>query len=226
VEIADSEIARNVVSGSVADRRGAGIAVVDSNDVTIDRSLLAENGEMEFGLWGGGISVGGGSEVTITNTTISSNRCQFGVGLYVDGGEVSLYHVTIAGNEGSDASSRAVWLPGGTVSFHNTVFAENRAVDGVLRNCHDYDAATSLGGNVGVMEGSPEYDCGIENPAKTGDSIEDPAVQPLADNGGFTRTHAIDSTSAAEGLATDCHDVDQRGVERSAPCDSGAFELP
>lgn len=65
-------------------------------------------------------------------------------------------------------------------------------------------AATSLGGNAGTMEGSPDYDCGIENSAKGGDSLDDPMVLPLGDDGGVTRTHAIDSTSAAprDGLPT------------------------
>lgn len=226
VEVRGSEVVRNVVSGEAGDRRGAGIAIVDSSEVSIDQSLVAQNSEMEFGLWGGGISVTGTSGVTITNTTISSNRCQFGVGLFVEGGDVSLNHVTIASNEGTDASARGVWLPGGSVSFENSLFADNRAVDGTLRNCHDNDAATSLGGNAGEMEGSPDYDCGIDEPAATGDILDDPAIAPLAENGGFTRTHAIEASSPAEGLATKCLDVDQRGEMRSSPCDSGAFELP
>ena len=52
-------------------------------------------------------------------------------------------------------------------------------------------------------------------------------LHPLADNGGVTLTHAINSDSAANnaGDPDHCLDRDQRGVERSQEaCDAGAFE--
>jgi len=52
-------------------------------------------------------------------------------------------------------------------------------------------------------------------------------VLPLADNGGLTRTRGLtldsDMINAAD--QTLCEPVDQRGVERTGPCDIGAFEV-
>jgi hypothetical protein len=53
----------------------------------------------------------------------------------------------------------------------------------------------------------------------------DPRVLPLADNGGFTATHALDPTSPAIGNGNPaiCPPVDQRGVARTT-CWMGAYE--
>ena len=66
----------------------------------------------------------------------------------------------------------------------------------------------------------------------------DPTLEPLADNGGSTRTHAIAAgTAMHDGGAETCPDpqdffnpelaTDQRGLPRplGAACDIGAFEL-
>jgi hypothetical protein len=226
VGIVESEVSANSVGGEQTDRRGAGIAVVDGFDVSIESSLLAENTDAGAGLWGGGISIGGDTNASIENTTISSNACEFGTGLFVEGGIVDVSHTTIAANRGSNASSRGVWIPGGTVTFTNTLFAGNLTSESMERNCHDDGAGITGGGNIGPMEGSPEFDCGIEDPSDDGDSRADPLIRGLEDNGGFTRTHALDGSSPAIDLATDCLGTDQRGEVRSEPCESGAIEIP
>ena len=58
---------------------------------------------------------------------------------------------------------------------------------------------------------------------------EDPLLGPLQDNGGPTHTHAISAGSPALDLVPRrrlCANLDQRGVARSRPCDSGAYEVP
>jgi hypothetical protein len=63
----------------------------------------------------------------------------------------------------------------------------------------------------------------------------DPLLEPLADNGGLTLTHALRPGSPAIDRGTgvtsatffDCPKTDQRGVTRpmGMACDVGAFEL-
>ena len=57
--------------------------------------------------------------------------------------------------------------------------------------------------------------------------VADPGLEPLADNGGPTMTHALVSTSPARDTAANavCPAIDQRGVARiDGLCDVGAFE--
>jgi hypothetical protein len=58
----------------------------------------------------------------------------------------------------------------------------------------------------------------------------DPMLAPLADNGGPTETHALlPGSPALDAILSGgiCRAApDQRGVERTAPCDIGAFEAP
>jgi len=61
-----------------------------------------------------------------------------------------------------------------------------------------------------------------------GSMLVDPQLEPLADNGGSTRTHALLPDSVAVDAASDCGaSIDQRGIARpqGSACDIGAFEL-
>ncbi|MGB0132566.1 choice-of-anchor Q domain-containing protein [Dokdonella sp.] len=60
-----------------------------------------------------------------------------------------------------------------------------------------------------------------------GDTPDNYSLQPLADNGGPTKTRAIgnpDSEAINAGNPTYCEPVDQRGQARGALCDIGAYE--
>jgi hypothetical protein len=68
-------------------------------------------------------------------------------------------------------------------------------------------------------------DCGVDG----GNNIDaNPLLGPLADNGGFTMTHALGEGSQAidAGDPATCPDTDQRGVTRPQGdfCDMGAYE--
>jgi hypothetical protein len=59
--------------------------------------------------------------------------------------------------------------------------------------------------------------------------VAEPMLEPLADNGGPTKTFALAATSPAVGevpIAAECPAVDQRGVARpqGGACDAGAYE--
>ncbi|MCZ6768321.1 MAG: hypothetical protein O7D93_03645, partial [Acidobacteria bacterium] len=79
---------------------------------------------------------------------------------------------------------------------------------------------------------------GVTPPAvlADGDFTDDPLLDPLADNGGPTFTHALlpDSPAIDAGDNAACPDTDQRGLSRpidgnedgDAICDIGAYEFP
>ena len=97
-------------------------------------------------------------------------------------------------------------------------------------DCDLYDLAsfTSEGGN--ALGDDSVCEAGANDQAGG-----DYAIQPLADNGGPTRTHSLGAGSAAIDAADPpgCVDLDgdvlledQRGEPRTGLCDAGAVEAP
>jgi hypothetical protein len=95
------------------------------------------------------------------------------------------------------------------------------------RNVHSVRGKAQPRGYLDV-NGTPGDTCGFD---QEGDQVDVSAalldLQPLADNGGPTMTHAITADSAAFNAGTCEVDTDQRGVTRpqGAMCDVGAFEV-
>lgn len=127
--------------------------------------------------------------------------------------------------------------PGGRV--RNTLFVDNTADNGpndwnIQQHCsselaHDGRSlqfpARLTGANF-----FNDVTCfqGKSAPEQTADpQFRNPSLQPLADNGGPTRTMAITAASPARDAGASCPGLDQRGVARpqGAACDLGAFEL-
>jgi hypothetical protein len=102
-----------------------------------------------------------------------------------------------------------------------TLTVANSLVDG---DCSNDGVITSNGYNIE----SPGDTCGFDQQGdQSGVSAVLLDLQPLANNGGPTQTHAITTDSAAFNAGTCEVDEDQRGVTRpqGPACDVGAFEL-
>ena len=231
VEIIDSTISRNEAGDN-----GGGIATFSNGPLavlTLNRSTVDHN---EARISGGGI-YNFGSDVHITNSTISTNEITGtggGGGLFnedTQSSTMTLVNVTVAFNISSPLSSNsgihnASSIPD-QVSLRNTIVAENDPVD-----CSgEIDSA----GNNLDSDGT----CVLEG---TGDiSNGDAELGPLQDNGGYTETHAlltgsdaIDTGSNAGCAADPVDNTDQREELRpedgdntgSSICDIGAYEAP
>lgn len=85
-------------------------------------------------------------------------------------------------------------------------------------------AIDSAGGNVESPGNGCQFDQGSD---QTSVATVDLALGPLGSNGGLTPTIVPGPTSVAVGGALDtlCAPEDQRGVTRTAECESGAVEL-
>jgi hypothetical protein len=149
---------------------------------------------------------------SLTNVTVSGNQSSSGPVLaFAGAGSADLTHVTLADN-GVGVSIAA-----------ETGFALN-LVNTVLSG-----PATAV-----LCDGPAES---FTNSLATDDSCtgtatdaQDLALLPLAENGGPTRTHALQVGSVAIDAGGDCATVygvltDQRGVARDGSCDLGAFEF-
>ncbi len=200
-------IERTTFRGNVADSDSGAIENFTSPGVvlTIRDSLFVDNRAPGSG------AIENYSTMEITNTTFSQNQATSGSAGAIRGlagSTTTIVNATIAGN--SSTSGAGALGSDTSMTLRNSIVADNTGA-----NCSG--TFVSQGGNV-----VDDATCSLSQPS---DIQADPGLSPLADNGGPTQTHAISSGSPAIDRATGCPPQDQRGVPRSTPCDSGAFEL-
>ncbi len=229
-EALDSEISLNTSNGNGGGFWNAGL--LGSTPVAIlDRCLVVGN---ESNSNGGGIAAQRG-DFTAVNTTISGNTAKgYGGGVHCNTNDSAvLTHCTVTDNTADDEATGTtdgggVSVINGTLSIANTLIAENRTPSVDPQNGSGY--VVSLGYNL------LDDTTGMTLAGDTATVIvaPDAMIGPLANNGGFTRTHALDPGSPAIDAAdpNDLTDEDQRAVARpidgdgdgEALTDIGAFE--
>lgn len=215
--IAGSTIAGNEAVSTVDLRwqRGGGIGYMGPS-ARIRHSTIEGNYTTGDG---GGLHHQGPS-LRLANSTISGNTAARGAGGLEDISPTVLDHVTIAFNRGGTVGG-AMFHRGG--ELHNSIVSDNSTDEGVHADLAT-ENGQSMGGDHNVIGSS-----GGTVPADT--LSIDPMLLPLADNGGPTRTHALDPASRAidAGEAVPGLRFDQRGAgfrRKSGPAsDIGAFEV-
>lgn len=229
-----TEIVDSTIDGNTSASDGGGIRIWGCcGYVDIFESTISNNSAQN----GGGIYNTAGydfGEVNARNVTISSNYAHFqGGGIYNEGdgessGEMYLNHVTIYRNEAqAEGGGGGIFdgtppePPPGTVEYRNSIIAKNSYED------------CSGGGGGPISDGNNligDQSCDTtESDIATGEGRIDPRLEPLRDNGGPTKTHALLPGSPAidEADGENCPDADQRGLTRptGAQCDIGAYEV-
>ena len=235
-------IDKSTFSDNQADKNGGAIA--NQIDLTITNSTFSNN---TAGVHGGGISFKPfdvAFTTHITNSTLSGNRAkQNGGAIYFQNdGSLSLNNVTITANiADSDKSSPGDGDGGGffensdsEATFQNTILSGNSDEGGEAPNC---------GGDIaGNHLNSQDYNliqdttgCTIGGTTTNNITGQNANLAALADNGGDTKTHALNTGSPAidKGNPAGCNDhnatlltTDQRSETRpvNGRCDIGAFE--
>ncbi len=215
----DSEI-----SGNRGDLSGA-LYVLGGASVTLRRTLVANNASRNAGAFE--LNVGG--DVLLENVTLSGNAGEPGA-ILVDGQtRLLIVNSTITGNHaliGVGTWGAILDMHGGfgRTTLRNTILAGN----GPGVGADDCSNATSLGGNlIGSTRG-----CNLASVPS--DQLDVAAgLSPLADHGGFSRTHLPGPNAIDHAIADGCMATDQRGFPRpvdgdgdgSAGCDVGAVEI-
>ena len=252
-----------VTSNSIAGTGSRGGGVFSLSDLTLISSTVSNNST--DGGPGGGIDSFSGT-VTLIGSTVSGNSTagNFGTGGGVSSfsGNILLTNSTVSGNSTLGSLSNGGGISsGGTVTLSNSTVTDNHTKGGNSRGggiSNNNDTVTLhntiLAGNTAVG-GNPDLDSGtgalIVNFSLIGTGItpdaggsgnlfsDDPLLGPLVNNGGFTKTHALLSSSPAidagdPSITFDASLLDQRGgpfvrvfddaVAAGNRIDIGAFE--
>ena len=180
-------------------------AVLNIEDSTIN-SNYAING------YGGGV-INSQSTLNIKNSTITLNSANLGgaVSNNDKDANITLTHVTIALNSATQNT-------GALLNYQGNIDITNSLIEG---KCNNQGEINSFGGNIE----SPSNTCSLNN---TDDlyEISELLLKGLENNGGYTKTMALDEQSIALNRAKEsyCLFADERGEKRTE-CDSGAFEM-
>ncbi len=200
---------------------GGGLAVFSNGSLTLTASTVQSNTAANYG---GGIFNNGGV-MALDNSTLSGNWAA-GLGGSDGGGaldqfgaqsRMTLNNSTIANNTAANLSTSGLWVEGGAVlTATNSLIANNGLTNNLATPGGTF---VSLGNNL-----SNDWN---GQPILPSDKTGNPLLEPLANNGGATWTHAllsgspaIDSANPATALPTD-----QRGYSRQGPPDIGAYEF-
>ena len=206
----------------------AGGVYLQGTQITMTNSSVSNNTANNVG----GMFIGPGSVLNLTNVTAAKNTAVTGLGggLFIDNNvSGKILNSTIVSNRTPGPYSFGGGIAGGSANLllGNTIIANNIVGNGYNPiNCTQ--KLGNLGGNIQypfIRQGGDSDDAN----ALCSDGVikADPLLGPLQDNGGPTLTMApaSDSPAASQGY-NNCPATDQRGQTRKIPCTLGAYELP
>lgn len=226
----------STIDGNFASLSGGGLSISSGSTVTITASTISSNSAA----WhGGGIFHSTGSDLWLVNSTLSGNLSARDGGGIANNGSLDLSNVTITGNTAdSDANGSGdgggVSNSGPVAHLRNGLLAGNTDSDGQSPDCEG--TLTSVGYNLLGNNAGCTFSAAAGDQVGTAASPIDPLLGPLRDNGGQTRTHALQKGSPAidAGNPAGCADssgallvTDQRGAVRpsNGVCDIGSYEF-
>ncbi len=249
VTIVNSTISGNLADSSRYDGLGGGVYAkgnVSIRNSTISGNTARSNGSHTYGSYtyhgaglGGGVSAGG--LVTISNSTISGNDASYGGGIAV-AAIGALTNSTITLNSADVANSSGVFGAegGGVVILAGTsLVTEGGGVTDIGSSIlfGNSGGGAQFGADLGGSPDSAVTGANALVGASTlmlpaGTISSDPLLEPLADNGGPTRTHALGAGSPAIDAGNNAQNLtsDQRGEGfprvHGPAADIGALETP
>lgn len=157
--------------------------------------------------------------LSMSNSTISGNTATEDASGLKNGVDATLTNVTITGNSSpaGGAFVNDIFEPGHLAELTNVIIDGNSPAD-----CANFSPITAGGYNL-----DSDGTCDFAGPGNQ--TVADPRLGPLADNGGPTQTHRLLPGSPAIDAGDDvrCPAADQRGVARPQGdgCDIGAVEF-
>lgn len=254
----DVRVCGALIADNQANTYGGGMLVMSRDgqgSVELDRTTVQRNAIADHAPSKAGGLFFEGMPVTITASAIVRNQARSDGGMFLGPGVVlAMTNTTIAGNTAlSSLAGGLSMAPGVTGAIRNCTFAANRAPGelafaGAIVGGREVVLANTIvwGSEVGhgfspvscmdaLLEGGGNLQWPIqrsgggldlpESPCSPQVAPADALLGPLSDNGGPTPTVVPMPGSPAVGQGRDCPPVDQRGVPRRDPCTSGAVEI-
>jgi CSLREA domain-containing protein len=200
----------------------AGLYITNIPTFEMSNSLIASNFAPE-GVGGAWFASPNGT-YNISNSTISNNEqttstAGLGGGLFMEGGlTANLSHVTITGNSMAGTTGSGGISTSGTVviNVQNSIIAGN-----ISSNSSDDDCSATINSLDYNLIQDADGNCVINGTTTHNITGQDPLLNALADNGGLTKTHSLQSGSPAldaipngTGGCGTTFTVDQSGVTR------------
>jgi Ca2+-binding RTX toxin-like protein len=187
---------RSALTGNQADRGGG---ILNNSALTLLNSTVNNN---FAGVKGGGIYNNTTGVLTLSNSTVSGNSSVndgggiFNSSNFSSGGDVTVNNSTLTGNS-SSTSGGGIWSSG-RVSVSNSIWAGNSAPTGseVFLYTDTGGTFTSGGYNLVGQDGKAGGFSTVDTDIVLQGAIGT-AIQPLANNGGSTQTHALVDGSPA-----------------------------
>ena len=205
---------------------GGGVGVLGSHSSLIESSTISGNRATTSA----GLDFSAPASVTITNSTVSGNIATDGDGgVAVRNGaptqQLTVQNSTIAFNTSinglSGTYSAGLFAADTAVNLYSSIIADNSGPDGA--NDLAGIGTTTLSGAANLIVSST-----LPLPPNIISSSSCPQLDVLTDNGGFTLTHALRSTSPAidQGSNPTNLTYDQRGAQRASgiQADIGSVE--
>jgi len=189
----------------------------------------------------GGAMYNSGGNATLDNVTFSQNSVTYdGGAIYNSGINPTITNVTFSQNNASLAGGAMYNSTSNPILTNVTFFSNTANYGGGLYNSGTRPAVTNaifwgntpdqINGGIPTVTFS-DVQGGFDG---EGNINVDPLLGPLANNGGYTKTHALGASSPAidAGSPSLCPGTDQRGYVRpmdgnddgSVRCDMGAYE--
>lgn len=206
--------------GNSSENVGGGVTNQGGSPILTNVSFIGNTS----GLKGGGMyNTGNNTHPTLTNVTFSGNiagsaeTAGDGGGIYNDYSGSTLINVTFFNNTAFNGNGGALYNYSPQVDPSNII---NTILWGNTPDQIFIEGSTLPDVSYSVIQGG--------YPGGTNIILDDPLLGPLADNGGFTQTHALLAGSSAidTGDLAACPETDQRGVRRpiGSGCDIGSYE--
>lgn len=212
------------VTRAFFDRNDAGFsagALRNEADATIDTTTFS--GNQTSGQTSAGGAIYNRGTLDLLNVTLSDNAAVRGGALMNDSANAlaRLNHITMFDNSASQYGG-GIAHPFGEVRVVSSIVAGSTSGENCNKVASDPGVVTSLGFNL-----TDSAACGFEQPT---DQLEIPVkIGPLAENGGFAKTHmpkadskAVDNAEGTPCLVAD--DPRETARPQGAACDIGALE--